>query len=93
MKARLLTPKQRRQMIDPGDRNPSISQQCRMLNVNCSTVYYKRQPVKSEDLELMRHIDELYFNTPSSGSRTIRNDLRKLGYKVNRKRVQNRPAP
>lgn len=75
-------------MIGLGDRKPSISQQCRMLNVNRSTVYYKRQPMKPVDLELMRLIDELYLKNPSSGSRTIRNDLRRLGHRVNRKRVQ-----
>lgn len=75
-------------MIDAGDRKPSVSQQCRMLDVNRSTVYYKKQPVKSQDLDLMRLIDELYMKSPASGSRTIRNDLRRMGHKVNRKRVQ-----
>jgi len=40
------------------------------------------------DLELMRLIDEQYLKTPSSGSRSMRNHLRRLGYKVNRKKVQ-----
>lgn len=75
-------------MIDADDRKPSVSQQCRMLDVNRSTVYYKKQPVKSQDLDLMRLIDELYMKSPASGSRTIRNDLRRMGHKVNRKRVQ-----
>ena len=59
-----------------------------MLNINRSTVYYKKKPVKSKDLELMRLIDELYLKNPSSGSRTIRNDLCRMGHRVNRKRVQ-----
>lgn len=59
-----------------------------MLNVNRSTVYHKKQPIKSTDLELIRLIDELYMKKPISGSRTIRNDLRRPGHKVNRKRVQ-----
>jgi len=75
-------------MIDAGFQNPSISQQCRMLNINRSSVYYKKKPVTSKDLELMRLIDELYLKNPSSGTRTIRNDLRRMGHKVNRKRVQ-----
>ena len=75
-------------MIDPGNRNPSVSEQCRMLNINRSTVYYKKKPVKPKDLELMRLIDELYLKNPSSGSRTIRNDLCRMGHRVNRKRVQ-----
>jgi len=59
-----------------------------MLNVNRSTVYYKKKPVKPADFELMRLIDELYLKQPTSGSRTIRNDLRRMGHRVNRKRVQ-----
>jgi len=36
----------------------------------------------------MRLIDEQYLKTPSWGSRSMRNYLRRLGYKINRKRVQ-----
>lgn len=75
-------------MIDTDDRKLSVSRQCRMLNLNRSTVYYKKKPVKSEDLELMRLIDEQYLKTPTWGSRSMRNHLRRRGYKINRKRVQ-----
>ncbi len=53
-----------------------------------STYYYEPKPMNPEDLELMRRIDELYLNTPTAGSRTMRNYLRRQGYKINRKRVQ-----
>ena len=36
----------------------------------------------------MRLIDEQYLKTPCWGSRSMRNHLRRLGYKINRKRVQ-----
>ncbi len=36
----------------------------------------------------MRLIDEQYMKTPNYGSRSMRNFLRRLGYKINRKRVQ-----
>jgi putative transposase len=44
--------------------------------------------MKKEDLELMRLIDEQFLKTPTWGSRSMRNHLRRLGYKINRKRVQ-----
>jgi len=44
--------------------------------------------MKKEDLELMRLIDEQFLKTPTWGSRSMRNHLWRLGYKVNRKRVQ-----
>jgi putative transposase len=59
-----------------------------LLDVPRSSFYYKKKPIKTEDFELMRLIDEQYLKTPCWGSRSMRNYLRRLGYKVNRKRVQ-----
>ena len=75
-------------MIDAADQNLSISRQCRLLNINRSTYYYKKRPIKPIDLKLMQLIDKQYLKTPTWGSRSMRNHLRRLGYKVNRKRVQ-----
>ena len=75
-------------MIDATDPKLSVFRQCRLLRLNRSTYYYKKKPVKPEDLKLMRLIDEQYLKTPSWGSRSMRNHLRRLGYKINRKRVQ-----
>ena len=75
-------------MIDATDPKLSVSQQCRLLRLNRSSYYYKKKPVKPEDLKLMRIIDEQYLKTPSWGSRSMRNHLRRRGYKINRKRVQ-----
>jgi putative transposase len=60
-----------------------------MLGICRSSRYYKRlQRIQSDDLKLMRLIDEQYLKNPSWGSRSMRNYLRRQGYKVNRKRVQ-----
>ncbi len=75
-------------MIDRKDTHISIVQQCRLLKINRTAVYYRLQEVKQEDLDFMRLIDEQYLKTPNYGSRSMRNFLRRLGYKVNRKRVQ-----
>ena len=75
-------------MIDPAHQNLSISRQCRLLNINRSTYYYKKRPIKLIDLNLMKLIDKQYLKTPTWGSRSMRNHLRRQGYKVNRKRVQ-----
>jgi putative transposase len=75
-------------MIEPGNKKLSISKQCRILDVNRSTFYYKPRPIKAEDSKLMRLIDEQYMKTPTSGTRSMRNYLDRLGYKVNRKKVQ-----
>jgi len=75
-------------MIDRKDKKLSISRQCAMLDVNRSSLYYVPKPISDQDLELMRLIDEQYMKTPTFGSRSMRNFLRRLGYKINRKRVQ-----
>ena len=75
-------------MIDPSHDSLCISGQCRLLNISRSSFYYRKKPVKREDLELMRLIDEQYLKTPCWGSRSMVNHLRRLGYRVNRKRIQ-----
>ncbi len=75
-------------MIDPNHPKVSISRQCELLEINRSTFYYKSCRVKPENLDLMRIIDEQYLQTPFYGSRSFRYHLRKLGYGINRKRVQ-----
>jgi putative transposase len=75
-------------MVDKGDPGMSISCQCQLLSINRSSFYYQPKPIKTEDLKLMRLIDEQYLKTPTWGSRSMRNYLRRLGYKINRKRVQ-----
>jgi putative transposase len=74
-------------MITPS-KSLSISSQCRLLSVSRASFYYQPKPMKEEDLKLMRLIDEQFLKTPTWGSRSMRNHLRRLGYKVNRKRIQ-----
>lgn len=75
-------------MIEKGENKPSLSRQCQLLKISRSSAYYKPRPLNPEDLELMRLIDEQYLKTPTWGSRSMRTWLRRLGYKINRKRVQ-----
>jgi putative transposase len=75
-------------MVESDNPDVSISCQCRLLSISRSSFYYKPKDVSEQDLQLMRLIDEQYLKAPCSGSRTMRNHLRKLGYKINRKRVQ-----
>lgn len=66
----------------------SVVQQCKLLRVPRSTLYYKPKPVDDEELTLMRRIDELYMKWPFYGSRRLVAELRGEGYAVNRKRVR-----
>jgi putative transposase len=58
------------------------------VSISRSSYHYKPKPMKPEDLDLMRKIDELYTDNPSRGSRSIRRQLKRQGIRVNRKRIQ-----
>lgn len=75
-------------MIERQHPHISIVQQCKLLKVSRTSVYQASRKIKKENLNLMRLIDEQYLKTPNYGSRSMRNFLKRLGYKINRKRVQ-----
>jgi len=74
-------------MISP-DEHISVSRQCQLVELPRSSFYYQKKPVSSENLELMKRIDEIFTESPDYGSRQIRNVLRRESLKINRKRVQ-----
>jgi putative transposase len=74
-------------MIDRADVLP-ITQQCRLLELARSSVYYRLKPVPDLDLEIMRRIDEIHLKLPFYGSRRTRDRLQDQGYAINRKKVQ-----
>lgn len=65
-----------------------ITQQCHMLNLSRSGVYYLPVPVSDKDRELMRLIDEIHINHPFMGTRGIRNELWDKGYTIGRSHVR-----
>jgi putative transposase len=73
-------------MIDRKHRLPVV-QQCQILELSRSSVYYVPQPVSAADLALMRQIDELHLQYPFAGSRMLRGILQLNGVAVGRKHV------
>src|SRR5271166_4332219 len=65
----------------------SVRQQCSLLKVNRSTVYYQATGFADESV-LLNQIHEIWVGTPFYGYRRIWAELVYQGYKVNRKRVQ-----
>ncbi len=70
------------------DAGLSIRLQCQILSLPRSTLYYQPQGVSSEELALMRLLDEEYLKHPFFGSRKMADALCRVGHHVNRKRVQ-----
>lgn len=71
----------------PGQAGISVRRQCELLGVNRSGLYYEPAGENSENLELMRLLDEQYTRTPFYGSRKMVAWLATQGRAVNRKRV------
>ena len=78
----------RKELVDFNHPRISVVQQCKLLKISRTSVYYRPKKVQDQDLEQMRLIDEQYLKTPNYGSRSMRTFLQRLGYKINRKRVQ-----
>jgi putative transposase len=66
----------------------SVRQQCQLLGLNRSSLYYQPATETAVNLRLMRLIDEEYTAHPFSGSRKLTRWLVQNGAAVNRKRVQ-----
>jgi putative transposase len=73
-------------MIDRNHDLP-IVRQARILNISRGGVYYQPRPTSSEDLALMRRIDELHLEFPFAGSRMLRDFLDREGLAVGRRHV------
>lgn len=73
-------------MIDRRHALPVV-RQCQLLALPRSSVYYVPQAVSTEDLALMRQIDELHLAYPFAGSRLLRDLLRLRGVLVGRRHV------
>lgn len=66
----------------------SVQRRCHLLKVSRSTAYYHCAETASDDLALMRLIDEIHLELPFYGSRRVVDELADRGWAVNRKRVQ-----
>ena len=74
-----------RALVDPKE-ELSIRDQCDLLGVARSSVYYECQPETAENLAIMRRLDELNLKHPVYGSRRLLRLLENEGVAVNRKR-------
>jgi putative transposase len=74
-------------MIDR-DHDLPLVRQAEVLRLARSTVYYRPRPVSSENLAIMRRIDELHLDFPFAGARMLRDMLNLEGVEIGRERVK-----
>ena len=73
---------ERKAMLDANDSHLSIRQQCQLLKLNRSSLYYQSKPEDLENVELMRLLDEEYTRHPFKGVLRMTKYLEDLGYHV-----------
>jgi putative transposase len=75
-------------LIEVGHAELSVRRQCELLGLSRSSLYYEPAGETTENLRLMRLLDEQYTACPFYGSRRMTVWLQARGEEVNRKRVQ-----
>ena len=65
----------KRQLIDHNHEELSVRQQCELLEVSRSSVYYKPSPIDAETVNLMNLVDEIYTMYPFFGKRRMKAHL------------------
>jgi putative transposase len=73
---------ERRALIEPTNTNFSLRQQCGLLSLSRSGLYYEPRPPTAESLLLMRAIDEEYLQHPYYGRRRMTIAMKKQGFIV-----------
>ena len=70
--------------------NMSLNQQCKLLNINKSSLYYEaKKPFSTgKDIKLLNAINNIYSDFPSYGYRRITKQLQLDGYNIGKKLVK-----
>ncbi len=79
--------KDRKELVNK-DKGISIRQQCKILSINRSAIYYSAIGESKENLEIMRKMDEHYLTHPTEGVLRMQDYLFTIGLVVNHKRVR-----
>ncbi len=75
-------------MIERDDCKLSIRRQCELLGVTRSVLYYASQRDDSDDLAVMRLLDEQYTKTPFYGVERMTAVLKRMGIRISHNRVR-----
>lgn len=87
-KGSLMSLSERRKMVNTDDSDFSLEEQCKLLSIHRSGLYYKPREASSQDLNTMRQMDEMYLEDPTRGTRRYCDDLREQGIHVGRDKVR-----
>jgi putative transposase len=69
-------------MLERDSKKMSVSEQCGLLSLNRTSLYYKPVPLSDKKQKILNRIDEIYTEDPSFGRRTIGTILRREGFVI-----------
>ena len=78
----------KRSMVEKQYKTLSINEQCKILNLHRSGIYYKHQELNEKDDQLMHRIDQLHMMDPTLGTRRMKVFLNSEGFKVGRQHLR-----
>ena len=78
----------KKELVTRTGSNLSVSAQCKLLDFNRTSVYYKEQVATDLEVEIKHHIDHLHTQHPAWGTRQIKATLIAKGYPIGRKLVR-----
>lgn len=84
----ILSADAKRQLIEADHADLSIRRQCELLGLSRASYYYEAATETSDNLHLMRVIDEQYLKTPFYGYLRMTAHLRRTGLTLNPKRIR-----
>jgi len=87
-KVALISKKERMSLVDKRDSHISVSEQCRLLSLNRTSLYYSPSGKNEIELAIMKALDALYLEDPTRGTRRMSIELRKQGFSVGRIRTR-----
>ena len=65
-KLRSLDLSNKKDLVESKLSNIPMTRQCKLIDLNRSTLYYEAKPIDSYDVKVMRRIDEIYTNISST---------------------------
>ncbi len=80
--------KQRKGLVNKEDPDFSVSQQCEILSIHRSALYYKPKEVSKKDMQIMELMDRMYQEDPTRGTRRYCADLALEGIKIGRDKAR-----
>ena len=84
----MIPSEERKSLIEREEQSVPVSRQCSLLCLHRSSLYYKPREESSENLDIMRLLDEQYFQTPFYGVERLLALLQRKGYRINGKRLR-----